>query len=274
MDISKSGASFICSQCDQTNGFFFVDGAEKHRSSSPYRASLTSPSVNSPSNRSSPSNVGPGLGPLPLPHSDQSLQAFIADNYWNALASFPGFSLSGHPSPAQQPAGFGPNSPNLSSLMSNSPAHSAFAHLRDKCMPNLANTPFASLPFHSSSMESLFANSLQQSVNSGASPAHSATANAFNEALSLYLPGATSGNNGNAPLSDSCKSHDSPLMSSNQHSKKENSAAFSGMSANNGGNGGGSKSNNSSNSSSSGNSKVESIVTCQSMFTHYYLCPP
>jgi len=175
--------------------FVCIIVTEKHRSSSPYRASLTSPPANSTPNRASP-NMAAGLPHLSLPHSDQSLQALIADNYWNALASsFPGFNAGAHPAQGQQPANFGPNS-----LMPNSPAFAA--HLRDKCgMPNLANSPFGSLPFHSGSMESLFANSLQQSVNSNASSVPSANATAFNEALSLYLPGATSGNNGNG-LSD------------------------------------------------------------------------
>ena len=144
--------------------------------------------------------------------------------------------------------------------MANSPAFAA-QMMRDKCMPNMANSPFGSLSFHPGSMESLFANSLQQSVNNSASTTPSSNAAAFNEALSMYLPGAGN-HNTNSAISDGAKSHE---VHNANHSKKENasSIAFSGMPANSNNS---SKSNNSSNSSSSANnSKVESIVTCQSM---------
>lgn len=235
--------------------------------------------------RVSPVSSGAGQMPIPpgmtLPPTEPAaLQALLNENYWNAIASqMQGFTAtpsqvsaqaqnspphhqqhqqqqpSQHQSPNHQSAGaIGAN--NFSQQL-------AFAqHLREKNLMGLMNQSFG---FGSNAMDSFFGGQLQNN------PGLSSPPNALSEALGLYLPGSPD----NVKMHMGDHHHHQSHNLSGKHNKDNNgpSMAFTNMQQQ-------SHHHQAVNThSKSGNPnaikdhspKVESIVTCQSMFHHLCL---
>ncbi|KAH9497469.1 Transcription factor SOX-6 [Dermatophagoides farinae] len=240
----------------------FGGGSGNNASCRPVISSPSSTTNSTTHTPSSPISAFPSL-----PHTDQqSLQAFITGNYWNALAQFSSHQQqqqqqqqqsSSSNNQSQQNAQIITNQPNLSSLL---PSSSFVQHLRDKnLLPGLLNpSTFGQLPFSpTGSMESMFNNQLHCSVNpvtNSRNTSSSPNPSSINDAINLYLPGAQ---NNAANHSDNFQTKDHH-STTNRHSNKKdsNDPTFSPTSIR-------TKASHS-NSSVNNSNKNESIVTCQS----------
>lgn len=232
---------------------------------------ISSPSSTTNSTTHTPSSP---MSAFPsLPHTDQqSLQAFITGNYWNALAQFSSHQQqqqqsSSSTNQSQQNAQIMTNQSNLSSLL---PSSSFVQHLREKnLLPGLLNpSTFGQLPGFSptGSMESMFNNQLNCSVNSVANSRNTSSSSpnpsSINDAINLYLPGAQN-NTANQSENFQSKDHHSSSNTNRHHhhhsnKKESNDPTFSPNSIRTKASHSNSSMNNNSNKSN------ESIVTCQS----------
>lgn len=276
-------------------------------------SSSSSTTTSSTSNIINNNNLSPTIGSninlqlqsstLPHPNDQQSLQAFITGNYWNALATT--FQQQ------QQQLSHNSNnhSPQLSHLgpsatpssPSSVPNSQAFVkNFREKCFSGLLNpTAFAGqLPFvpppppSNSSLESLFQNPFHSVNPLNPQPVSPNSTSNLNDALNLYLPGAhlssasdpesvnqsshlhhshpfnhgsSIGSNQRNSSSSTASTATSSSSSSSSNDKKDNDPTYSpNQSSSNHHHRSSKESNRSPHSGGGSSDKNDSIVTCQS----------